>query len=42
MRNCTRQSEFIISRGRQTNNSLSSVTGEIIIQQTEKNQSHEW
>lgn len=33
---------FIVGRGRQTNNSLSSAAGEIIIHSTEKNHSPEW
>lgn len=33
---------IIAGRGRQTNNSLSSATGEIIIHSTEKNRSPEW
>lgn len=33
---------IIAGRGRQTNNSLSSATGEIIIHSAEKNRSPEW
>lgn len=36
------KNSFVVGRGRQTNNSLSSATGEILIESTERSRSPEW